>query len=58
MLIRYSHGKEDPNTIVKIKLPVNLDVMEFDVFFARIPKDAPQHGMDVTVNWRSLDIAN
>jgi len=33
-------------------------VLEFDVFFARIPKDAPQAGMDVTVNWRSLEIAN
>jgi hypothetical protein len=25
---------------------------------ARIPKDAPQSGMDITLNWRCLDINN
>jgi hypothetical protein len=55
MLIRYSHG-EEPNTIVKVKLPVSSDVLEFDVFFARIPKDGPASGADITLNWRSLDI--
>lgn len=43
---------------MKVKLPQNLDVLEFDIFFAHLPKDAPSNGADVTVNWRSLEIAN
>jgi hypothetical protein len=58
LFVRYTHGESEPNSLVKIKLPQSADIIEFDVFFARFPKDAPSSGMDVTVNWRSLDIMN
>jgi hypothetical protein len=43
---------------VKVKLRKTSDQLEFDVFLARIINIAPPQGMDVTVNWRSLDIDN
>jgi hypothetical protein len=46
-------------SIVKISLLKNADTFEFDVFFARLaPKQNMLNGMEVTVNWRSLDIDN
>lgn len=61
MVIHYRRGNDstdDPGTIVKIKLKKTSDQLEFDVFFARLPQTAAKNGMEVTINWRSLDIDN
>lgn len=54
MIIHYKNPKE-PRTVVKIRL--QKDHLEFDVFLARLAMD-DRHpaGYDVTVNWQSLDI--
>ena len=43
-------------TIVKITLQtLDTTFLEFDVFLARFPK-AYLSGLDLSINWRSLDI--
>lgn len=49
---------EEPSTIVKIKLRKTSDQLEFDVFFARLAQTAAKNGMEVTINWQSLDFDN
>jgi hypothetical protein len=56
--IYYTYPGSEPCTIVKIKLRKNSSEFEYDVFFARIATTSPPAGMDVTINWRSLDIEN
>ena len=61
MVIHYRRGNDsadDPGTIVKIKLKKTSDQLEFDVFFARLPQAVAVAGMEVTINWRSMDIDN
>ena len=61
MVIHYrrpNEKPEEPDTIVKIKLWKNSDDLEFDVFFARIAQLAAIKGMEVTINWQSLDFDN
>ena len=61
MVIHYRKATdtpEEPSTIVKIKLRKSSDNLEFDVFFARIAQVAAKNGMEVTINWRSLDFDN
>ncbi|TNV85114.1 hypothetical protein FGO68_gene2057 [Halteria grandinella] len=54
MLIHYKNQKE-PNTVLKIRL--QKDHLEFDVFFARLSfENGHQAGFDVTANWQSVDI--
>lgn len=43
-------------SILRVKLPKGSDQAEFDLFFARIPNS--NSGLDVTANWRSLNINN
>ena len=57
-IIHYHHSKDTIGSIVRVKLHRDSDILDFDVFFARIPPDGPANGMDITLNWRSLDINN
>jgi hypothetical protein len=56
ILLHFCYPGFDPCTLVKVKLRNSSDILEFDIFFARIADAAPPQGMDVTVNWRSHDI--
>ncbi len=58
MIIHFKN-KDNPNTIVKIKLPRESEVLEFDVFLARLsPNNKAPNGMDVTINWKASDFDN
>ena len=57
MLIKYANNQNE-TTIVKIYLHEDSELIEFDVFFARLDSTLNNHGMDVTINWKNLDIDN
>eukprot|EP00347_Sterkiella_histriomuscorum_P019319 403342106 len=57
LVLRYKHS-DNSKTIVKIKLAQNSDEFEFDVHFGRIKAELFKYGADITINWKSLDIAH
>lgn len=43
---------------MKVLLPAEADELEFEIFFARLDLQLYKQGIDVSVNWRSVDIDN
>lgn len=57
MLIKYMN-KQNETSLVKITLHEDSELIQFDVFFARLDSTLNNHGMDVTINWKNLAVDN